>query len=36
MGVVGKVGTAIAREVAALQALRPFLNPFTFLIGVIT
>jgi hypothetical protein len=34
MGVVGKVGTAIAREVSALQALCPFLNPLTFLIGV--
>jgi hypothetical protein len=36
MDVVGKVGTVIAREVSALQALCPFLNPFTFLIGVIT
>jgi hypothetical protein len=34
MRVFEKVGTAIAREVSALQALRPFLNPFTFLIGV--
>jgi hypothetical protein len=34
MGVVGKVGTVIAREVLALQALCPFLNPLTFLIGV--
>jgi hypothetical protein len=36
MGIVEKVGTAFARGVSALQALSPFLNPFTFLIGVIT